>query len=557
VGGNLKVASFNVLNYFTTIDTGAPICGPLQNQECRGADTPEELARQRAKIVAALSAINADVVGLIEIENYPGNVPTADLVNGLNDMLGAGTYDFIVTGAIGTDAIRQALIYKPATVTPLGAFAILDASVDARFLDDYNRPALAQSFQDNATGGIFTVAVNHLKSKGSDCNDLGDPDLGDGAGNCNLTRLAAALALADWLATDPTGSGDADALIIGDLNSYDKEDPIDALLAAGYTDLLGYLQGEYAYSYVFDGQIGYLDYALANTALVDQVTGATAWHINADEPDLIDYDMSFKLDAQDALYAPDAYRASDHDAIIVGLNLITMPPTVEAGGPYAVSVNESILLSAVGFDPEGKPLSYAWDLDNDGIFETLGQEAWFTAGTLPGIFPVHVMVTDASGLTASDQTYVAVFDRNNGFVTGGGWIDSPAGAYTFDPLLTGKAEFSFDAKYVKKNAYPVASLSWLIDSAGLYFTGTSFDWLVVDGNSAWLRGSGEFNGMAGYTFLLSVVDGSEKLGGDGFDYVRLQIIEQVSGMLVYDSQPGSVELAPPATMLGGGSITIH
>ncbi|NLE59025.1 MAG: ExeM/NucH family extracellular endonuclease, partial [Planctomycetes bacterium] len=160
VGGTLKVASFNVLNYFTTIDTGAFICGPVEDQECRGADTPEEFTRQRAKIIAALSAIDADVVGLIEIENHPFDVPTADLVAGLNDMMGAGTYDYIVTNAIGTDAIRQALIYKPAAVTPWGGYAVLNEFVDPRFLDDYNRPVLAQSFLDPTTGGVFTVAVN-------------------------------------------------------------------------------------------------------------------------------------------------------------------------------------------------------------------------------------------------------------------------------------------------------------------------------------------------------------------------------------------------------------
>ena len=145
--------------------------------------------------------------------------------------------------------------------------------------------------------------------------------LGDGAGNCNLTRKAAAEALVDWLATDPTGSGDADFLIIGDLNSYDKEDPIDAIIAGGYTDLAYHFNGEDAYSYVFDGQVGYLDYALASAGLLGEVTGVTEWHINADEADLIDYDTSFKGPAQDAIYAPDAYRSSDHDPVIVGLNV--------------------------------------------------------------------------------------------------------------------------------------------------------------------------------------------------------------------------------------------
>jgi len=333
VGGTLKVASFNVLNYFTTIDDGVhDICGPAGDQECRGADDENEFTRQRNKIIAALTEINADVVGLIEIENHPADVPTADLVSGLNDILGAGTYDYIATGAIGTDAIRVAFIYKPASVTPVGDYAILDTSVDPRFLDDFNRPALAQTFTDNHTGGVFTTVVNHLKSKSSDCNAIGDPDTGDGSGNCNLTRKTAAEALVDWLANDPTGIGDGDFVIMGDLNSYDKEDPIDAIKAGpddssgtadDYTDMVFHFLGEDAYSYVFDGQTGYLDHALANDDMFSEVTGVTIWHINADEPDLIDYDTSFKKEAQDAIYAPDAYRSSDHDPVIVGLELTT------------------------------------------------------------------------------------------------------------------------------------------------------------------------------------------------------------------------------------------
>lgn len=306
VGGSLKVVSFNVLNYFTTLNS-------------RGANTPEEFARQQAKIVAALQAIDADVAGLIEIENNTEAI--GNLVDALNAAVGAGTYAYIDTGAIGTDEIKVAFIYKPATVSPAGSYAILDASVDSRFIDTKNRPALAQTFRDNAGGGVFTVVVNHLKSKGSDCLDVGDPDLGDGAGNCNLTRKAAAEALVDWLADDPTGSGSDAFLVIGDLNSYAREDPINVFTTAGYTDLLALYQGEQAYSYVFDGQLGYLDHALASPGLLGEVTSAAEWHINADEPDLLDYDMTFKQDAQDAIYAPDAYRASDHDPVVIGLNV--------------------------------------------------------------------------------------------------------------------------------------------------------------------------------------------------------------------------------------------
>ena len=329
VGGALKVASLNTLNYFTTIDYGVLECGPLEDQECRGADSLEEFERQQDKLIAALASVDADVVGLIEMENHPEDVPAATLVDALNDAVGAGTYSYVETGAIGPDAIRQALIYKSGSVAPLGDYAVLDSTVDIRFLDTYNRPALAQTFRDSSTGGVFTVAVNHLKSKGSPCDAVGDPDTGDGAGNCNLTRKAAAEALVDWLASDPTGSGDDDFLIIGDLNSYDKEDPIDVLAGAGYTDLLSYFVGEGAYTYLFDGQLGYLDYALAGTDLMNEVAGTSAWHINADEPDLIDYDMTFKQDAQAAIYAPDAYRSSDHDPVVVGLSVCDeIAPTI-------------------------------------------------------------------------------------------------------------------------------------------------------------------------------------------------------------------------------------
>ncbi len=193
IDADLKIASFNVLNYFVTLTDDGNICGPSGNMECRGADTAEEFDRQKAKIVAAMAAIDADIYGLMEIENdspVSGNDAVADLVAGLNEIYGADIYAYIETGAIGTDAIKQAILYKPASVTPVGTYKILDSSVDARFIDTKNRPVIAQVFEDKETGEQFVVAVNHLKSKGSACD--GDPDLGDGQSNCNLTRLAAA-----------------------------------------------------------------------------------------------------------------------------------------------------------------------------------------------------------------------------------------------------------------------------------------------------------------------------------------------------------------------------
>lgn len=321
VGGSMEVAAYNVLNYFTTIDNAGPICGPLGNQGCRGADTASEFTLQRDKLVTAISELDAEVVGLMEIENHPGDVPTADLVAGLNAATAPGTYAYIATGAIGTDAIRQAILYQPAAVTPLGGFEVLDSTDIPTFDDTRNRPMVVQSFVDNATGGVFTVAVNHLKSKGSNCNGVGDPDIGDGQGNCNVTRTSAAQAIVDFLATDPTGSGDGDFLIVGDLNAYAQEDPVTTIEAGGYTDLIeslvgsGYAGG--AYSFNFFSQSGYLDHGLASSSMASQVSDAAFWHVNADEPSGLDYN-NFN---QPGLQAPDQFRSSDHDPVLVGLDL--------------------------------------------------------------------------------------------------------------------------------------------------------------------------------------------------------------------------------------------
>jgi uncharacterized protein len=315
VGGTLKVASFNVLNYFNGNGMGGGFPTP------RGANNAVEFTRQRDKIISAITTINADIAGLIEIENdATPNSAIEDLVSGLNAAAGPGSYSFIDTGVVGTDEIRVAIIYKPATVAPVGSFSILNSSVDPLFIDTLNRPALAQTFSQALTDAKFTLVVNHLKSKGSACP--GDPDTGDGQGNCNVTRTNAATALVNWLATDPTGSGDPDFLIIGDLNAYAKEDPITVFNNAGYAELIQSFVGADAYSFQFDGQSGYLDHALASPSLAAQVAGAAEWHINADEPVVLDYNLEFKtVNQHTTFYDPGPYRASDHDPLVVGLAL--------------------------------------------------------------------------------------------------------------------------------------------------------------------------------------------------------------------------------------------
>ena len=226
------------------------------------------------------------------------------------------------------------------------------------FLDTINRPVLAQTFQENATGEALTIAINHFESKGAsklddDGNTCGvdiDPgnepncDQFDGQGYWNEARTDAATALVNWLATDPTDSGDPDFLIIGDLNAYAQEDPIKAITNAGYTNLLEALVGAGAYSFVFFGQAGSLDHALSSPTLTSQVTGVTVWHINADEPRILDYNEAFKSPGQiTSLYTPDPYRSSDHDPVIVGLELITLPPLPPSTRPAIPEPSAALL----------------------------------------------------------------------------------------------------------------------------------------------------------------------------------------------------------------------
>jgi uncharacterized protein len=424
VGGRLRVGSMNVLNFFNGDGQGGGF--PTE----RGANTLFEYGRQRAKMLSAMVGVDADILGLLEVENDATNGFSAleDIVRGLNDAMGPGTYGFIDTGVSGGDVIRSAIVYKPGKVTPVGAFKVLTEAVecelrglppgcDSRWKDRGTRPALTQTFEENATGERFTLSVNHLRSKGSSCDSatspFNDPDTGDGQGNCNLTRTNAANALVDWLATDPTESGDPDFLIVGDLNSYAKEDPITALVNGGFSNLIEPLAcdgsggASGAYSYVFGAQSGYIDHALATSALAEQVTGVAEWHINADEPVVLDYNTEFKTQNQidNTFYAPDAYRASDHDPLVLGLSLASVPPTASAGGPYDVLEGESVLLTASGSDPDGGAVSFAWDLDGGGCFEAPGNPVTFHADSAQ-VYLVRVKVTDEEGLSTIAATEV-------------------------------------------------------------------------------------------------------------------------------------------------------
>ncbi|TQK10546.1 ExeM/NucH family extracellular endonuclease [Herbaspirillum sp. SJZ107] len=322
--GNVRVASANVLNFFTTFTNGRDVNGAsgqgckIGNStsagNCRGADNMDEFVRQRDKIVNELKAMDADAVGLMEIQNN-GDFAVGYLVNALNASIGSTVYAYVPQPpATGTDAIRVAMIYKPGKLTLVGGAMSDNDSVN-------NRPPMAQTFKVNSNGAKFSLIVNHLKSKGSCGGGTGNTDSGDGQGCWNLTRVQQATRLAQYfIPAVVAASGDADVLAVGDFNSYGHEDPIAYLTSNGMVNELERFvrPNGTPYSYVFDGMSGYLDHALASTSLDPQVTGVTEWHNNADEPEAIDYNIG---DTADDPYVNNAFRASDHDPVVVSLNL--------------------------------------------------------------------------------------------------------------------------------------------------------------------------------------------------------------------------------------------
>ena len=374
VGGDLKVASFNVLNFFTSLG-GGTVTNPTG--QTRGASSEFDLDRQTDKLVNAISEIDADILGLQELENngFGSASAIATLVDALNAASAPGTYAFVqpagvtAEGWVGSDAITTGIIYKPEAVSLVGDGQILvfeEASAaqtlaTASALNDFvssddlvgdfqrNRPAVAATFED-AEGNQVTIVSNHFKSKGDsnledtliDAQNAGAPqdlidalladpnyDQGDGQGFWNQVRADAAAELAAWLETNPTGATDpSNVLVLGDLNSYAKENPVTTLEGAGYTDLAEEFIGDDAYSFVFDGQRGTLDYGLASGDILDNITGVAEWHVAADEPDLLNYSSRFN----DAAYfnGDDVFAASDHDPLIIGLDLTEEPETMVA-----------------------------------------------------------------------------------------------------------------------------------------------------------------------------------------------------------------------------------
>ncbi len=297
--GELRVASFNVLNYFTSLGD-------------RGADNPAELERQRAKIVSAIQAMDADIVALIEIENN-GNAVVEDLVSHLNAGQDADRLYRSVGlphDGMGGDRIRVALIYRDTHLRQIG-----DAISSSD--DVFSRPPLAATFAlaENAEKK-FSLIVNHLKSKGCHGAPPEEEDLGQGCWNPLRVRQAQALVV--FSEQVRVRSGDDDVLLVGDYNACAGEDPVLTIEDAGFEQLLQRVDAADRYSYVYRGQACALDNAFCTPTLGRQIRGVMLWHINADEPRILDYNLEYR---NPELYHIDPYRSSDHDPVIIGVTL--------------------------------------------------------------------------------------------------------------------------------------------------------------------------------------------------------------------------------------------
>ena len=339
--GNVKVASANVLNFFTTFTNGTSVFDQSSTSQgctlgssttksnCRGADNLNEFIRQRDKIVNSLKLIDADVVGLMEIQNN-GETAVGYLVDQLNAAYGQTVYAVVPKPSFtGTDAIRVAMIYKPTKLTLSGA-SITDP--DPAGIN--NRPPMAQAFVLPSNGGKFSLIVNHLKSKGS-CPSSGDTDKGEGCWTQTRLQQTGRL-LNNFIPQVQAATGDQDVLLIGDFNAYGMEAPINLLTDAGIVNQLErYVRPiGMPYSYVFNSTAGYLDHALATPSMSAQVSGASEFHNNADEPSVIDYNLD---GIPQDLYVNNAYRASDHDPVTITLNLTGTVTFTDVSGSFSVA----------------------------------------------------------------------------------------------------------------------------------------------------------------------------------------------------------------------------
>lgn len=419
--GNLSIATFNVLNYFN----GQPTTNgdvTFDYPENRGAATQAQFDLQQARIVEAIRTLNADVVGLMEIENdgFDSTSAIQSLVTAVNATLPtADQYQFIATAdgsPVGSDAIAVGLLYRPEIVTPNGAAGTIDMPTQQMTDGSMQamRTALLQTFTHTESNQDFAVVVNHFKSKGSGCyEDANTPSATDQIqGSCNALRVSAAVTLGEAL---ESASLPERVMILGDLNAYSAEDPLAVLTdytpeERGYTiqtaertnrddgesvpvtQTYGFKNvaetfDEEGFSYWFygNGLIGSLDHILANPVFFNDIVDAKHWNINAPEAFQLQYDQALK-------YYPDAngyafsdvgpFRSSDHDPFIVSLYLEAA--SLKGDFNQDGMVNRDDLYQLYALFNQTVPADHEMDLNGDQKINILDLRALVGLCTNPG-----------------------------------------------------------------------------------------------------------------------------------------------------------------------------
>ncbi|MFH4603640.1 ExeM/NucH family extracellular endonuclease [Vibrio diabolicus] len=462
---DLRVASFNVLNYFTSVADSGHDNPTGQN---RGATNLDEFLIQQAKIVSAMNKMDADIIGLMEVENngFGDGSAIQNLVDALNaeidDVEDHYTYveieeqDKYQEEYFGSDAIMVAILYRANAVTPKEAAKVIvtpeqhiaentitrkEGTESNPAYDKYQRHSLLQTFTVKETGEDLSVVVNHFKSKGSECIEewiagVEDSEPADLQGNCNNFRVSAAKVVGEALKDI-----DGDVLVMGDLNAYGKEDPLLTLTdysqekygrdiyTAAYTTIGGgelqvektkiekgyglhnlntLLHGADTFSYTYSGELGNLDHALASSSLAQKVVAIEDWHINSLESNLFEYSSKYTGDMPKY---KDAFSASDHDPVIIAIDLpdddidlpktgenlaidVRLPPTAVAGDIVTVNLTASTQAAATSSD--AKVYSASQTLTQTDI-DARSVNIEFEQAPEQGNYQLEEKVTDSTG----------------------------------------------------------------------------------------------------------------------------------------------------------------
>ena len=234
--------------------------------------------------------------------------------------------------------------------------------------------------------------------------------------------------------------------------------------------------------------------------------------------------------------------------------------TYDSSSNAIVEINEQATLNILITDQYGIPVKntlVAFSIDTLGILlpetGTTDSNGYLTINAISENSGVYLISASLYGVT--EQWTLVIYDPEGSYVTGGGWFNSPQGAYAPDSTLTGKATFGFVSKYKKGANIPTGETQFQFKYANLNFHSTSYDWMVVAGSKAQYKGTGTINGEGEYGFMLTATDGDLK--DDKIDTFRLKIWDKTTDTLVYDNMLGSLDGADPTTAIGGGSIIIH